>query len=249
MNPVTELSALCTKRLTHLLVTQLHIVCERLIYNIIRPTAIAHSPWQSMSRSNHFIKYGTDSSCNPRPVLSDFENLSVNVLVWTQSCAMPCSFHRFKHLHLEKPFGMTFHSVCCATLFCYMSILLTTLKEMLKRFGSKDSVQSSSSDSLEGIPRKPKVYKLVSSSRHLLQIANHYSLDTQSGLFPRQAWDFSGMFLISGPGDFAKMISCLNGSMTYHLYLVYNRPPKDDYEWWSEVPILHVTSILRLHHP
>ena len=62
-----------------------------------------------------------------------------------------------------------------------------------------------------------------------------------------------GMFLISGPGDFAKMISCLNGSKTCHLYLVYNRPPKDDYEWWSdmdsEVPILHVTSILRLHHP
>ena len=62
-----------------------------------------------------------------------------------------------------------------------------------------------------------------------------------------------GMFLISGPGDFAKMISRLNVSKTCHLYLVYNCPPKDDYEWWSdmdsEVPILHVTSILRLHHP
>ena len=53
-----------------------------------------------------------------------------------------------------------------------------------------------------------------------------------------------GMFLISGPGDFAKMISRLNGSKTCHLYLVYNRPPKDDYEYSdmdSEVPILHVT--------
>ena len=52
------------------------------------------------------------------------------------------------------------------------------------------------------------------------------------------------MFLISGPGDFAKMISRLNGSKTCHLYLVYNRPPKDDYECSnmdSEVPILHVT--------
>ena len=29
-----------------------------------------------------------------------------------------------------------------------------------------------------------------------------------------------GMFLISGPGDFAKMISRLNGNKTCHLYLV-----------------------------